>query len=76
MKEALGAAFAWGFTEMELNRVEAQVHPENRASVALLRKFGFVQEGRQREVGYWAGSHHDLMLHSLLKREWRNYRAV
>jgi ribosomal-protein-alanine N-acetyltransferase len=76
MKEALATVLAWGFGKMELNRVEAQVHPENRASLALLRKFGFVEEGRQREVGYWAGLHHDLMLHSLLKREWRNGRAV
>lgn len=76
MKEALAAVFAWGFGEMELNRVEAQVHPDNRASQALLRRFGFVEEGRLREVGYWAGLHHDLMLHSLLKREWRIDRAV
>lgn len=76
MKEALTAVFPWGFREMELNRVEAQVHPDNRASLALLRGFGFVEEGRLREVGYWAGLHHDLTLHSLLKREWRKPRAV
>ena len=76
MKEALAVVFAWGFGEMELNRVEAQVHPDNRASLALLRRFGLVEEACLREVGYWAGLHHDLMLHSLLKREWRNDRAV
>lgn len=76
MKEALAAVFSWGFGEMGLNRVEAQVHPENRPSLALLKRFGFVEEGRLREVGYSAGSHHDLMLYSLLKREWRNDRAV
>jgi ribosomal-protein-alanine N-acetyltransferase len=76
MKEALSAVLAWGFRAMELNRVEAQVHSGNRASLALLGGLGFVEEGRLREVGYWAGSHHDLMLHSLLKREWRNGGAV
>ena len=76
MKEALIAILAWGFTKMDLNRVEAQVHPENRASSALLRRLGFVEEARLREVGYWAGSHHDLMLHSLLKAEWRSGGAV
>lgn len=76
MKEALAAVFSWGFGEMGLNRVEAQVHPENRPSLALLKSFGFAEEGRLREVGYWAGSHHDLVLYSLLKREWRNDCAV
>lgn len=71
MNEALTAVLAWGFREMALNRVEAHVHPDNRASLALLRRQGFVDEGCLREVGYWAGSHHDLRLYSLLKREWR-----
>lgn len=75
MKEALAAAFAWGFEEMQLNRVEAHVHPDNRASLALLKRFGFVEEGRLREVGYWAGLHHDLMLHSLLRRDWSSGHA-
>lgn len=70
MKEALAAVLAWGFKEMALNRVEAQVHPDNQASLAVLKRLGFVEEGCQREVGYWAGSHHDLMLHSLLRRDW------
>ena len=70
MKEALAAVISWGFREMQLNRMEAQVHPDNRAWLALLGQFGFVEEGRLREVGYWAGAHHDLMLHALLKREW------
>jgi ribosomal-protein-alanine N-acetyltransferase len=76
MKESLSAVLAWGFGEMGLNRVEAQVHPHNAASLALLRKLGFVEEGLQREAGYWAGSHHDLLLHSLLQREWRNDRVA
>ncbi|MFC7433406.1 GNAT family N-acetyltransferase [Hydrogenophaga bisanensis] len=76
MTEALAAVLGWGFAEMALNRVEAQVHPDNRPSLALLGKFGFVEEGLLREAGYWAGLHHDLMLHSLLKRDWGSGRAV
>jgi ribosomal-protein-alanine N-acetyltransferase len=70
MQEALAAMFAWGFEHMQLNRIEAHVHPENPGSLAILRKFGFVEEARLREVGHWAGCHHDLMLYSLLKRDW------
>lgn len=76
MNEALASVLAWGFRAMELNRVEAHVHPDNRASLALLGRLGFVEEARLREVGYWAGAHHDLMLYSLLKREWRSGGAA
>lgn len=53
VKEALTAIIAWGFHEMQLNRIEAQVHPDNQASLAVLEALGFLKEGRQREAGYW-----------------------
>jgi [ribosomal protein S5]-alanine N-acetyltransferase len=71
MREALSATLEWGFKNMELNRVEAQVHERNTPSLALLHSFGFVQEGRLREVAYWANHHHDLLQYSLLSREWQ-----
>lgn len=55
MLEALSAVLPWGFERMELNRVEAQVHPENAASIRLIRALGFVQEGHLREGGVLAG---------------------
>jgi ribosomal-protein-alanine N-acetyltransferase len=70
MREALESVIHWGWSHMQLNRVEAQVHPENRASIALLERLGFVQEGRLRQVGFWGGSHHDMLQYSLLKQEW------
>jgi ribosomal-protein-alanine N-acetyltransferase len=36
MHEALSAIIAWGFGQMDLNRIEAQVHPENTSSLKLL----------------------------------------
>jgi len=70
MAEALSAALAWGFEHMELNRVEAQVHPQNAASLKLLRTLGFVQEGHLREAGFWLDEHHDLLHFALLRREY------
>ena len=69
MTEALSEALAWGFRDMELHRVEAQVHPENAASMKLLRHLGFVREGHLREAGFWQGQHHDLVLFALLRRD-------
>ncbi|MBK0392460.1 GNAT family N-acetyltransferase [Ramlibacter algicola] len=72
MREALTCILGWGFAHMDdLNRVEAQVHPDNTASLRLLGKLGFVEEGRLREVGYWGGRHHDLLQLALLRRDWR-----
>lgn len=76
MREALAATLEWGFQNMELNRVEAQVHEDNLPSIALLNSIGFVHEGRLREVAFWANRHHDLLQYSLLAREWQADRAA
>jgi [ribosomal protein S5]-alanine N-acetyltransferase len=70
VKEALRTVIAWGFHEMQLNRIEAHVHPQNQASRAVLAGLGFLQEGRLREAGYWCGRHHDLLQYALLKAQW------
>lgn len=72
MLEALTAVLNWGFENMDLNRVEAQVHPENLASIRLLSRLGFVLEGCMREAGFWLGSHHDLQQFALLRRDFRS----
>jgi hypothetical protein len=58
------------FMEMELNRVEAQVHPGNAPSLRVLRRLHFVEECRLRQGGYWAGQYHDLLQYSLLREDW------
>lgn len=71
MQEALSTVLDWGFANMELNRIEAQIHPDNLASLKLIRKLGFREEGLLREVAFWSGAHHDLLQFALLRREWR-----
>jgi len=70
MREALRAAYSWGFSEMGLNRIEAQVHPENTPSLRLIEAMGFRREGTLREIAYWGGVFHDLLQLSLLLRDW------
>ena len=76
MIEALSAILDWGFENMELNRVEAQVHSENIASINLMRRLGFAQEGHLREAGFWLGQHHDLQQFALLRREYLTRRST
>ena len=71
MQEALTAALSWGFQVMELNRIEAQVHPNNQRSIRLLGRLGFVEEGRLRQAAYWANQYRDMVQYSLLRAEWK-----
>jgi RimJ/RimL family protein N-acetyltransferase len=51
---ATEAASAWvqkAFTELDLNRLTAIVHPENHASVKVLQKLGFLEERRDTIMG-------------------------
>lgn len=70
MQEALRAAIGWGFDHMALNRIEAQVHPDNAASIRSVQRLGFVQEGRLRQLGFWGGQFHDMLQFGLLRSDW------
>ncbi|KAJ3198049.1 hypothetical protein HK101_009479 [Irineochytrium annulatum] len=45
MTEVAHAVLHFGFTHMQLNKIEAKVEPENEASIRLLHKLGFQKEG-------------------------------
>jgi [ribosomal protein S5]-alanine N-acetyltransferase len=70
MHEALSRALSWGFESMSLNRIEAQIHPENFSSIKLVCRLGFVREGVLRQAGFWLGEHRDLVQFSLLRAEY------
>jgi ribosomal-protein-alanine N-acetyltransferase len=72
MTEALRSIIGWGFHSLKLNRIEAMVMIENIASIKLLEKSGFLEEGILREYGFWKGKFHDLRLFSLLKKDYTN----
>jgi [ribosomal protein S5]-alanine N-acetyltransferase len=71
MTEALQLALRHAFRTLRLHRVEANILPANRASLALVRRAGFRREGyspRYLEIaGRWAG--HERW--ALLADEWR-----
>lgn len=70
MTEAVDAIVDFGFRELGLNRIEALTMVDNVASVALLRKVGFVQEGILRQHDYFKGKFHDMRLFALLRDDY------
>ena len=67
--EALRAALAFAFGPMNLHRVEADVDPENAASLALLARLGFREEGRLAERWFTFGAWRDSVVLGLLSRD-------
>jgi ribosomal-protein-alanine N-acetyltransferase len=69
MTEALNAIIDLGFQEMNLNRIDALVMPDNISSLRLLEKIGFKNEGLLREYENWGDKGFtDLYIFSLLRK--------
>lgn len=50
MRKALLLVLKHAFGKLKLHRVEANIQPGNRASLALVQKFGFVREGLSKRM--------------------------
>lgn len=68
MSEAVRAVLAYGYEILELNRIQATVHTENKQSINLLKKFGFMEEGLLRQYDF-GSSFEDVYMYSMLKDE-------
>ncbi|GAC1389582.1 MAG: GNAT family N-acetyltransferase [Ktedonobacteraceae bacterium] len=68
--EAMSAVLTYGFTELGLHRIEADVAPENTRSKSLLLKLGFTYEGNLRQRYFFRGQFEDEHYFGLLKHEW------
>ncbi len=66
MKEALRAVLHYGFQTMRLHSVEANVNPNNTASIKLLERNDFVREAYFKENYFFDGKFLDSAIYSLL----------
>jgi [ribosomal protein S5]-alanine N-acetyltransferase len=69
LTEALKAVIDVGFTQLNINRIEAEVMQGNIASEKLLAKAGFKNEGVLRDWMLWNGRHYDMTMFSLLRSD-------
>lgn len=70
MTEALRAVVDWCFTTAGVNRVQAMTLPWNAASMRVLYKLGFREEGILREYAYFKDAFQDLRLFAILRRDY------
>ena len=68
-KEALMEVIKFGFEYLGINRIEAEVMPGNIYSEKALKKLRFKKEGILRDWLYWNEKHYDMIMYSLLKRD-------
>ena len=67
MKEALLKIIDFGFDEMNLHSIEANINPGNAASAMLLESAGFIKEAYFKEDFFFNGAFHDTIIYSRLK---------
>lgn len=73
MTNVVKSVLAFGFTRMELHRVEATVTPTNKGSLRILQKIGFKKEGVLREQKLLHGKFHDAIILSILQKEYLKF---
>ena len=71
MQEALLEIFSYGFNVMKLHSIEANVNPDNSASIKLLEKNNFSREAYFKENYFYDGKFLDTAIYSLLTNEYK-----
>ncbi|MCW3789166.1 GNAT family N-acetyltransferase [Plebeiibacterium sediminum] len=73
--EIMKVLIDFGFSEMKLNRIEAQCWVDNKNSFKLMERFNMHYEGILRNRYFLKGSFQDMKLYSLLKKEYLEHQS-
>ena len=76
MSEVLRPVIAFGYNEMNVNRIEAFYDPDNLASKSCLEKAGFIFEGVLRQAAYEKGVFCDAAVCSMLRDEYMKKQSL
>jgi [ribosomal protein S5]-alanine N-acetyltransferase len=71
MTEAIRLAVTYAFENLRLHRIEANIQPGNRASIALVKHAGFVCEGYSKRYLKICGRWRDHERWAILAEDWR-----
>ncbi|MBC8106827.1 MAG: GNAT family N-acetyltransferase [Anaerolineae bacterium] len=75
MTEAMELLLRHAFTKMKLHRLEANIQPDNSASIALVQRCGFRMEGRSPRYLKIAGRWRDHGRWAITIEDWRGRLA-
>jgi len=71
LKKVMPEIFKYGFTKLDLNRIEGYVFSGNTKCKAALEKINFTYEGTMRECEFKKGKVISVDIYSILKKEWQ-----
>ena len=69
IKEAIAEVLKYGFNQLGINRIEAEIIPGNIYSEKALLSLGFKKEGILRDWMLWNDKHYDMIMYSLLRKD-------
>lgn len=75
MTEAVGLVLGYAFDNLKLHRIEANVQPHNRPSIAVLRRNGFAKEGFSRRYLKINGRWRDHERWAIIVEDWRKNKS-
>jgi ribosomal-protein-alanine N-acetyltransferase len=75
MAEGFVLALEFAFRRLKLHRIEANVQPGNRRSLALVERLGFEREGYSRRYVKIGGRWRDHVRFAMLTEDWTKRRA-
>ena len=71
MTEAMQLVLSYAFNDLKLHRIEANIQPHNAASIALVKRAGFTNEGYSRRYLKICGQWRDHERWAILAEDWR-----
>jgi ribosomal-protein-alanine N-acetyltransferase len=66
MQEAVQAVLDYGFNTLNLHSMEANINPDNAASIKLIAKHNFIREAYFKENVFFGGQFRDTVIYSLI----------
>jgi ribosomal-protein-alanine N-acetyltransferase len=74
MTEAVQLMLRYAFEHLKLHRLEANIQPENIASIALVKRAGFIREGYSRRYLKICGRWRDHERWAIIAEDWKARR--
>ena len=65
--EAVGEIINFSFDNLDIQRIEAMIYPDNINSKKSLESLGFQYEGLLRNYVYFRNKHQDMKMYSLIR---------